>query len=547
MNGTMMDYPLTLTSLLERAGHFFPSVEIVSREPDKSIHRYTYREFYGRARALASGLMNAGLARGDRVATLMWNHRSHMETYFGIPAAGGVVHTLNLRLHPQELAYIANHAGDRFLIVDDVLLPVFESIRQQTHFERVFVVSHESCAVESSHEDYESLLASPADTFTYPDLDENEAAAMCYTSGTTGKPKGVVYSHRALALHSLSLALPDHFDISRSDVVLPAMSMFHANAWGMPYATCMAGSKLVFPGPNVDAVSLLDLIVNERVTRTGAVPTVWLSVIQELEHNPGRWTLPKNLRIFVAGSAAPESLFRRFDKFGATIVQPWGMTETTPIATVSTLKPQMSQWPDDQKYQVRAKQGLPAPFIELRAVAESGPVPWDGSTLGELQVKGPWVTGRYYKMPEETSRWTPDGWFCTGDIVNIDAEGYIKIMDREKDLIKSGGEWISSVDLENAMVAHPAVQEAAVIAIYHPKWQERPLALVVLCEGYSVTAQELRALLAQKFAKWQLPDDFVFVKELPHTSTGKLLKVEMRKQYADWYGNAGNAQTSTGS
>lgn len=547
MNGTMMDYPLTLASLLERAGHFFPSVEIVSREPDKSIHRYTYREFYDRARALACALTNAGLARGDRVATLMWNHRSHLETYFGIPACGGVVHTMNLRLHPQELAYIANHAGDRFLIVDDVLLPVFESIRQQTHFERVFVVSHESCAVQSRYESYESLLARAADTFTYPDLDENEAAAMCYTSGTTGKPKGVLYSHRALALHSLSLALPDHFAISRDDVVLPAMSMFHANAWGMPFAACMAGSKLVFPGPNVDAVSLLDLIVNERVTRTGAVPTVWLNVIQELEHNPGRWTLPQDLRIFVAGSAAPESLFRRFDKFGATIVQPWGMTETTPIATVSTLKPQMSQWSDDQRYEVRAKQGLPAPFIELRAVAESGPVPWDGSKMGELQVKGPWVTAKYYNMPEETSRWTPDGWFCTGDIVNIDAEGYIKIMDREKDLIKSGGEWISSVDLENAIVAHPAVQEAAVIAIYHPKWQERPLALVVLCEGHSVTAQELRALLSQKFAKWQLPDDFVFVKELPHTSTGKLLKLEMRKQYADWYGNAGSAQASTGS
>lgn len=547
MNGTMMDYPLTLASLLERAGHFFPSVEIVSREPDKSIHRYTYREFYDRARALACALTNAGLARGDRVATLMWNHRSHLETYFGIPACGGVVHTMNLRLHPQELAYIANHAGDRFLIVDDVLLPVFESIRQQTHFERVFVVSHESCAVQYRYESYESLLASAVDTFTYPDLDENEAAAMCYTSGTTGKPKGVLYSHRALALHSLSLALPDHFAISRHDVVLPAMSMFHANAWGMPFAACMAGSKLVFPGPNVDAVSLLDLIVNERVTRTGAVPTVWLNVIQELEHNPGRWTLPQDLRIFVAGSAAPESLFRRFDKFGATIVQPWGMTETTPIATVSTLKPQMSQWSDDQRYEVRAKQGLPAPFIELRAVAESGPVPWDGSKMGELQVKGPWVTAKYYNMPEETSRWTPDGWFCTGDIVNIDAEGYIKIMDREKDLIKSGGEWISSVDLENAIVAHPAVQEAAVIAIYHPKWQERPLALVVLCEGHSVTAQELRALLSQKFAKWQLPDDFVFVKELPHTSTGKLLKLEMRKQYADWYGNAGSAQASTGS
>lgn len=545
MNGTMMDYPLTLTSLLERAGHFFPTVEIVSREPDKSIHRYTYREFYGRARTLASGLTNAGLRRGERVATLMWNHRCHLEAYFGIPACGGVVHTLNLRLHPQELAYIANHAGDRFLIVDDMLLPVFEAIRGQTNFERIFVVSHGTCAISSSYEEYESLLANAPEGFAYPDLDEDEAAAMCYTSGTTGKSKGVVYSHRALALHSLSLALPDHFAISRNDVVLPAMSMFHANAWGMPYAATMAGSKQVFPGPHLDAASLLDLIVNERVTRTGAVPTVWLNVIQELERDPGRWSLPEDLRIFVAGSAAPESLFRRFDKFGATIIQPWGMTETTPIATISTLKPLMSQWSDDQKYRLRAKQGLPAPFIELRAVAESGPVAWDGSTMGELQVKGPWVAASYYNMPEETSRWTPDGWFCTGDIVNIDGEGYIKIMDREKDLIKSGGEWISSVDLENAIVAHPAVQEAAVIAVYHPKWQERPLALVVLCEGHSATPQELRALLLEKFAKWQLPDDFLFLKELPHTSTGKLLKLEMRRQYGDWYVNAASEEVST--
>jgi fatty-acyl-CoA synthase len=456
------------------------------------------------------------------------------------------MHTLNLRLHPQELAYIANHAGDRFLIVDDVLLPVFEKIREDTHFERIFVVSHGMCDVASQYENYESLLANAPEGFTCPKLHEDEAAAMCYTSGTTGKPKGVVYSHRALALHSLSSALPDHFAISRSDVVLPAMSMFHANAWGVPYAAAMVGSKQVFPGPYVDAISLLELIVGEGVTRTGAVPTVWLNVIHELEGDPDRWTLPDDLRIYVAGSAAPESLFRRFDKFGATIVQPWGMTETAPIATVSTLKPQMSHLSDDDKYEVRAKQGLPAPFIELRAVSDAGLVPWDGKSMGELQIKGPWVTGSYYNMPEETSRWTADGWFCTGDIVNIDPEGYIKIMDRQKDVIKSGGEWISSVDLENAIVAHPAVQEAAVIAVHHPKWQERPLALVVLCEGGSATPQELRALLSERFAKWQLPDDFVFVKELPHTSTGKLLKVEMRKQYADWYVNAAGAQASTG-
>ena len=531
---TMMSFPLTLPTLLERAGKLFGQVEIVSRHPDQSLVRSTYSEFHQRARALAAALINAGLQPGDRVATLMWNHAAHLECYFGIPCAGGILHTLNLRLHPDELAYIVNHAEDRFLIVDDVLLPLYEQIRSRVKIERIIV--HRFGDEKSAHsfEDYEKFIANPGGP--YPDLalKEDDAAAMCYTSGTTGQPKGVVYSHRALSLHSLSISMPDNFCISRDDAILPAMSMFHANAWGMPYAAIMNGSKLVFPGPNVQPEALLDLLAGERITLTGAVPTVWLGVLHALEQQPHHWKLDPRLRIISAGSAVPESMFRRFDRFGITVVQPWGMTETTPMATHCTLKTHMHNWPEDRKYEIRAKQGLPAPFIEVRATSDSGEeVPWDGETPGELQVRGPWVTASYFRR-DEHDKWTPDGWLRTGDVCTIDAEGYIKITDRTKDLIKSGGEWISSVDLENAIVGHPAVKEAAVVAVPHPKWQERPLAVIVLKPDASVTPAELRAFLSNTFARWQLPDQFVFVDELPHTSTGKLLKSALRQQFNQW-------------
>ena len=535
MLGTMMRYPLTLTSLLRRAGRLFPEVEIVSCLPDGRTHRYSYGDFYRRAAALCRGLRNADVRPGERVATLMWNRSQHLECYFGIPASGAVMHTLNLRLHPDELAYIASHAGDRFLVVDECLLSCLQKFRDRSKIQRVFVARNSSDALPAGCEEYESLLAQPGSEVGFVDLDEDQAASMCYTSGTTGQPKGVVYSHRALALHSYSACLPDNFNISRRDVVFPVMSMFHANAWGLPYAAVMTGCKLVLPGNDVSPESLLNMIVKENVTITGGVPTVWLAVLQCLSNQPGRWKLPQGLRIFVAGSAAPEVLFRGFDRFGATIIQPWGMTETTPICTVSVPKPHMDAWPEQQRYAVRLKQGIPAPFIDVRAVNDEGEVPWDGKSTGELQVRGPWVTASYFNLPQQPDSWTQDGWLKTGDVVNIDAEGYITITDRAKDLIKSGGEWISSVDLENALVSHDSVMEAAVIAVAHPKWQERPLALVVAAEGRSPSKEELRELLAKTFAKWQLPDDFVFVKELPHTSTGKLLKTAMREQYKDWY------------
>ena len=349
MKGTMMQFPLTLKPLLERAATLFPKVEVVSSRPDNSIHRSTYGEVFSRARSLAAVLQEAGLQRGDRVASLMWNHHAHLEAYFGVPCAGGVLHTLNLRLHPDELAYIINHAQDRFLIVDDVLLHILEDLKSKVNFERVFVVPFSGKPVPAGFENYETLLAENRNSPVFPDLDENDAAAMCYTSGTTGKPKGVVYSHRAIALHSYSISLPDNFSISRFDCIFPAMSMFHANAWGLPHAAVMNGSSLVLPGPNLQPEKLLDLLSAERVTLTGGVPTVWLSVIDALERQPERWQLLHGLRIVVAGSAAPESLFRRFEKFGVRVIQPWGMTETTPIATVCTLKPHMEDWSEDRE------------------------------------------------------------------------------------------------------------------------------------------------------------------------------------------------------
>jgi fatty-acyl-CoA synthase len=534
MKGTMMQFPLTLAPLLERAGKLFPTAEIVSSRPDNSIHRYTYREMHQRARALAAALQVLGLHCGDRVATLMWNHHVHLETYFGVPSVGGVLHTLNLRLHPDELARIVNHADDRWLIVDDVLLPLYEKIRDRVRIQRVYVVPFSGNPVPSVYEDYESLLESSSGNPIYPDLDEHDAAGMCYTSGTTGKPKSVVYSHRAIALHSYSISLPDNFSISRCDCLLPVMSMFHANAWGLPYAAVMNGSKLVLPGPNLQAERLLDLLSAEQVTLTGGVPTIWLGVIDALERQQQRWQLAPGLRVVVAGSAAPESLFRRFEKFGVRVIHAWGMTETTPIVTVSTLKPCMENWPDDRRFQICARQGLPSPFTEIRAIGNHGEVPWDSQTPGELEVRGPFIAASYYNLPEERTGWSEDGWLRTGDVVTIDTEGYMKITDRTKDLIKSGGEWISSVDLENALVGHPAVREAAVVAVPHAKWMERPLAVVVVKEDAKVTPDELRCFLAEKFAKWQLPDAIIFAPELPHTSTGKLLKSQLRKQFEDW-------------
>jgi fatty-acyl-CoA synthase len=539
MKGSMMDYPLTLQAILERIPKVYATVEIVSRLPDGSLHRYTYLDFYRRAKALAEAFDRAGLQPGDRVATLCWNHYAHLEAYFGVPAAGGVVHTLNLRLHAQELAFIVNHAQDRFLIVDDVLLPLFEQFRDKVKLERVFVVRHQvvrhqNAELPQGAEDYNELLLTARGGYEFPRSGENDAAAMCFTSGTTGNSKGVMYSHRALILHALAFSLPDSFCVSQHDVAMALAPMFHANAHGLPHVAIMLGCKLVLPGRQLDPQSILDLFSSEQVTLATAVPTVWAGILEALEKEPGRWKLAREFRGFVGGTAVPEALVRKLDQRGLRLIQVWGMTETTPVAVCSTLKSHMRSWTEDEQYRVRVRQGRALPFMEVRVVNDHGEAPWDGTTMGELHVRGPWVASSYFNAPGTEDRWTADGWLRTGDIATIDQEGYVQIADRAKDLVKSGGEWISSVDLENALVAHPAVREAGVIAVPHPKWDERPVAVVVLRPDATATPDELREFLSSRFAKWQLPDAFVFLDELPHTSTGKLSKLELRKRFADW-------------
>lgn len=534
MLGTMMQYPLTLTAVLQRAGRLFGASEIVSRLPDRTLHRSSYAEMYHRSRALAAALAASGLRRGDRVGSLMWNHVWHLEAYFGVPASGCVLHTLNPRLHPDELAYIVNHGGDRVLIIDDILLPLYEKFRHKVRPELVIVAPSAGERAPAGCVGYLDFLARASAGYEFPQLDENEAAIMCYTSGTTGQPKGVVYSHRALILHALAIALADCFCLSHDDTVLPVVPMFHANAWGVPSAATMLGARQVLPGPHLDAASLLELIDGEKVTRAAGVPTVWLGVLELLEQDPARWKLQPNLMVAVGGAALPESMIQVFDRLGIQVRHAWGMTEITPVGSVSALKTRMSEWPAERRLAVRAKQGTPLPFIEIRAVEGERIVPWDGQTMGELQVRGPWVAAGYYNSPQQQQSWTSDGWFRTGDVVTIDPDGYIKISDRTKDLIKSGGEWISSVELENALMGHPAVREAAVIGIPHPRWQERPLAAVVLKPGSSATPGELREHLAAKFSRWQLPDAFVFVEEIPRTSVGKFQKTRLREMFAGW-------------
>jgi fatty-acyl-CoA synthase len=541
MRGTMMDFPLTLPAILERAGRLFHRVEIVSRKPDRTAVRTNYGDFYKRARRLASALTKLGLQSGDRVGTMMWNHSGHLESFFGVSCAGGIVHTLNLRLHPHEIAAIAHHAQDRFLLIDDVLLPTYQKVcPDKSIFERVIVVPYGGDAsVPAGFLNYEELLAGASEDFRYPKIDENDGAAMCFTSGTTGNSKGVVYSHRALVLHSFAEMAVDSFAVSHHDTVLPVAPMFHANAWGLPYSCAMAGARLILPGPNVDPESVLDLIQEEQVTTACAVPTVWLSVLYALEKNPGRWKFDWPVRLVVGGTAPPERLMRALDKHNLHILHLWGMTETTPLATVGKLKRHMSDWSADQQYEVRAKQGWPAPFVELRVMrpgadGREAEAARDGETPGELEVRGPWVAGSYFEAPDQGHRWTEDGWFKTGDVATIDDEGFVKIVDRAKDLVKSGGEWISSVDLENTLMGHPAVKEAAVVGVPHPKWQERPIAVVVLKEGAKATPEELRAFLAQAFAKWQLPDAFVFMEAIPRTSVGKFKKIALREQFVNW-------------
>ena len=533
MDGLMMDFPLTLAHLFDRAGRYFPRNEIVSRRPDKSIHRTTYAEFHRRTQQLANALTRLGLQPGDRVATLGWNHWRHLEAYFAIPLAGGVLHTLNPRLSPQDLVYIVNHAGDRMLLVDDVLWPVYERFRWDVSPQHVIVWTNGTVAPEGTH-DYELMIAPELPSFAGPRLEENQAAGICYTSGTTGRPKGVLYSHRAIVLHSLGSALTDSLGIAQSDAVMPVVPMFHANAWGLPFTAVMVGAKQVFPGPHLDAQSLLGLVQDERVTITAGVPTIWLGILEALDKSPKAFDTRSLKYMIVGGAAAPQAMIEGFEKrHGLTVLHAWGMTETTPLGTVSRLKGSMASLSEAERFRARASQGIPPPLVELRVVGDQGPVAWDGRAMGELHVRGPWVAKGYFQNPAEADKFTMDGWFRTGDIVTVDGEGYIRITDRSKDLIKSGGEWISSVELENALMGHPAVKEAAVVAAAHAKWGERPVACVVLREGSRATPDELREYLEPLFAKFWLPDAFVFVPAIPKTAVGKFLKSALREHVKD--------------
>jgi fatty-acyl-CoA synthase len=526
VDGLMMDFPLTLNHLLQRAETYFGNGEIVSRQADASLHRTTYRDVMRRSKRLAAALQKLGLERGDRVATLMWNHSRHHEAYFGIPCGGFVLHTLNLRLHPNDLAYIATHANDRAVIVDRSLLPLLEQFKDRTKIEHVVVAD----------DSYEELLETVSDDdFRELDLDENDAAAMCYTSGTTGMPKGVVYSHRSSVLHSLAVAAnnPMNLGISVNDAILPVVPMFHANAWGYPYTATMTGAKLVYPGPHLDPESLLELLSTEKVAWAAGVPTIWMGILQQLDADPSRWDLSALKGMFVGGSAVPRAMIAAYkQRHGIQIIQGWGMTETSPVASTAALPHDLASVDDETRFDLEAMAGLPLPFVEVRGRVGDEDIPWDGEAMGELEVRGPWVASAYYDTPDADARWTDDGWFRTGDIVSIHPRGYIQIKDRSKDVIKSGGEWISSVELENALMAHPAVAEAAVIAIPDDKWSERPLAAVVLKEGATATADELRDFLAPQFAKWWLPDRFEFVAEIPKTSVGKFRKIALREMFA---------------
>jgi fatty-acyl-CoA synthase len=533
MRGTMMDFPLTLQHIFERGTRLFADREIVTGGMTGQ-HRYTYRDFGQRVHRLASALQDIGLQPGDRVATFAWNHYRHLELYFAVPMQGAVLHTLNIRLFHDQLTYIVNHAADRIVFVDRTLLPVIRKLQPTFEsVERLVVMDDGGDNDPGDALDYEALVSSGDERFEFPRLDENDAAMMCYTSGTTADPKGVAYSHRALVLHSFGELAVDSLGLSQADVVLPVVPMFHANAWGLPYSATFVGAKQVFPGNSLAPDRILQLIQDERVTVAAGVPTIWIGALPLIQS--GKYDVSSISRIPCGGSAAPRGMIEAYQKLGLNILHAWGMTELTPVGSVSRVRSELRSADVAKQIDSQARQGMPVPGIELRVIDPDGnEVPWDGQTMGELVARGPWVAASYYNDERSAGSFTSDDWFRTGDIVVMHPDGYIEIADRTKDVIKSGGEWISSVALENALMAHPKVQEAAVIAVPDERWSERPMACVVPRPDFrgSVTEAELAEYLSQQFAKWWVPERYVFLDELPKTSVGKFDKKVMRQQHA---------------
>jgi len=544
MKGLIMDYPLTLTQFFERARKIFHRKTMATRVPGVGLWRYTYADYADRVCRLSAALAKLGLAKGDRVGTFAWNSHRHMEVYFAAPLMGMVLHTVNIRLSPQDITYIINHAEDRVLVVDASLWHLLEPIRKDLRSVRHFIVMKDSpdAQIPPGALDYEALVADAKPVESWPKLDETDAAGMCYTSGTTGHPKGVVYTHRGVYLHCFASSTVDVLGICERDVILHIVPMFHANAWCVPFAGVMNGSTQIFGGPNPQPRDIVEIVHNERVTLVGAVPTVWIAIQAILEKEP-QWDISSIRCIPIGGSAAPRTLIELFDKeYGAYMLHAWGMTEMSPLGTVCRPRSYADSLPDDERYTIRAKQGAMVAGVDMRIVDDGGTVqPWDGKCVGEIQVRGPWITSGYYNNPAGAAQFTEDGWFRTGDVASIDPEGYVQITDRTKDLIKSGGEWISSVDMETSIMGHPKVMEAAVIAVPHERWQERPLACVVPKPEHkdNLTEKEILDYLAPLVAKWWLPDEVVFIDAVPKTSVGKFDKKVLRERFKNWKPRAG--------
>ncbi|MDQ0623139.1 fatty-acyl-CoA synthase [Paraburkholderia sp. GV068] len=531
--GQMMDVPLTVSSLLAHAARHFGTAEIVSRRIEGDIHRYTYRDCERRAKQLAQALIALGVQPGERVATLAWNGYRHLETYYGTTGFGAVCHTINPRLFPDQIAYIVNHADDAYVLFDTTFAPLVDGLAPQCPKVRGWIALADEAhlpAMQTPVLSYETLVNAHDGDFEWPPIDERQASYLCYTSGTTGNPKGALYSHRSTVLHAFGASLPDAMALSARDSVLPVVPMFHVNAWGIPHAAPLTGAKLVFPGKDLDGKSLFELMERERVTYSAGVPTVWLGLLNYLRESGSRFSSLE--RTVIGGSACPPAMLRSFvDDYGVQVIHAWGMTEMSPLGTLSKLTWEQSQRPVAEQRKLLEKQGHALYGVDMKIVGDDGQeLPWDGVAFGDLYVRGPWVIDRYFRKDDSP---LVDGWFPTGDVATIDHDGFLQITDRSKDVIKSGGEWISSIDVENVAIAHPAVAEAACIACAHPKWTERPLLVVVKRAGLDVTRDELLAFYNGKVAKWWIPDDVVFVDELPHTATGKLQKLKLRDIFRD--------------